>query len=301
MNRTYSTPFLGCASAMITPFRDGAPDLFALGQMIDFQIGEGIDALLLCGTTGEAPCLAAEEVRTLVRFAKERIGSRVPLLVGTGANDTARSQTLSRAAEEEGADALLLVTPYYNKGNEDGLFSHFAAICSAVSLPVLLYDVPSRTANPLSFSLLDRLSSLPGIVGIKDAGGDMNRFLALRQRYGDRFSLYCGCDALNYPSLVCGASGLISVVSNVLPAQVKRLCTLVSEGDFGRALALSDALSPLASVLFSDVNPIPVKCLLSLLGFCREEYRLPLAPPKEELKKRLLPVYSSAAARSETI
>ena len=301
MTPTFPVPFRGAATALITPFSDGAPDLAALGRLIETQIASGIDALVLCGTTGEAPTLTGEEHRTLVRFAKERIAGRVPLIVGSGTNDTVRSLQLSLAAKEEGADALLLVTPYYNKGNEDGLFSHFRLLSSSLSLPLLLYDVPGRTANPLTCSLLDRLASLPEIVGIKEAGGNPGRILSLRARYGDRFALYCGSDEVNYPALTCGAAGLISVLSNVLPAPVKRLCTLTEEGDTDRALSLALALLPLTSALFADVNPIPVKALAARLGLCEAEYRLPLSPPTPALTARLEEEYQRALSRCAAI
>lgn len=268
--------FTGCATALITPFDGDGIDWDALGALIDWQLAEGVDSLLIGGTTGESAVLDDAEKQALTGFAADRIGGRVPLIAGCGTNDTAHSVLLAKMACEAGADALLAVTPYYNKGTQEGFYRHFSAIADATSLPLLLYNVPSRTGCALGLETMLRLAAHPNICGVKEAGNDAAFALRIMEACGDALPLYCGSDSLNGAMLCGGARGIISVLSNLLPARCAVFCHRAAAGDFAFAMREQRALMELIDALFAQVNPIPVKTALAMQGRCREQFRLPL-------------------------
>ena len=284
--------FRGCATALVTPFKNGKPDQAAFVSLLRRQIDEGVDALVVAGTTGESPTLTDGEKRwlfsTAVAEAKaRRPASPPPVIAGTGSNNTARAVELSRMAEACGCDGLLVVTPYYNKASEAGLIAHYEAVASAVSLPLILYHVPSRTGCKLSPSTCRALSEHPRIVGLKDATGDLSFTARVRSLCGDRLPIYAGNDDQTLPVLSLGGQGVISVVSNLLPTRVSRLCRLWRQGRVLEASEEQLSLIPLCDALFCEVNPIPVKAAMALLGLCTEEVRLPLAEADERVRDKV--------------
>ena len=274
--------FTGCAAALATPFADGAIDFTAFGRLIDMQLAAGTDALVVCGTTGEPSTLTQGEKDALLVFALKRADGRVPVIAGTGANCTRIAAEQSRRAEQLGADALLAVTPYYNKATQQGLIEHFAAIADAVSLPVILYNVPSRTGVNLLPETAARLIEHENLRGIKEASGDISQFAELARLCGGRAALYAGNDDQALPMLSLGAQGVISASANAVPQQMKGIVSAWLQGDCETARAIQLSLLPLIHLLFSEVNPIPVKAALQLMGVCRAEVRLPLTRLSEE-------------------
>jgi 4-hydroxy-tetrahydrodipicolinate synthase len=266
----------GYASALPTPFAGTAIDEDAFEAFCDWQIGEGVSALVVAGTTGEAPTLSLAEQRRLVRLAVGVADGRVPVIAGAGANATGHAVELARQAEAVGADGLLVVTPYYVKPSQEGLFRHFKAVHDATSVPVLLYDVPSRTACSLALDTIERLAELPRIIGLKDATGDQARPLRLRQLLGRRFRLMSGDDATAPAFIRAGGDGCISVLSNLTPRLCVRLHAAVRDGDQREAEVIARALSPLTAALFAESNPVPLKHALFLMGRMRPDLRLPL-------------------------
>ena len=278
--------FRGTATALITPFRDGEIDFDCLGRLIDRQIGEGIDALVIGGTTAEAATLSDKERYRLYEFAKERIEGRTKLIFGTGTNDTRVAIKHSKFAEGVGCDGLLLVTPYYNKGTELGIEKHYLSIAESVNLPTLLYNVPSRTGVNLGFNLISRLAEHPNIVGIKEASDSTDRLVTLAAMT-DKIALYSGNDSQIFPTLALGGSGVISVVSNLLPGRTKMISDLFFAGQIRAARELQLELLPLICALFLETNPAPVKYAMSRLGLCSGELRLPLYEVRESTKARI--------------
>ena len=279
-------PFYGVGTALITPFHDdGSIDFDALGRLIDYQIAHHADALVILGTTGEASTLTDEEREAVIRFSVSRVKGRIPVIVGAGSNDTAHAAALARSASSLGADALLVVTPYYNKTSPAGLIAHFSAVADASEAPVILYHVPSRTGVKIPFSVFEALASHPKIVGVKEASGD----LPLAARILGRLPLHVwsGNDELTVPLLSLGGSGVISVLSNVAPDAVHELCRAMAENRLADAARGQVALMPLIDALFADVNPIPVKAAAAMMGFCGETVRLPLVPPDAGVRSAL--------------
>lgn len=270
--------FRGAATALITPFRDGTPDTSALRDLIERQIDGGISALVVCGTTGEAPTLTHDEMITLISHASDIAGGRVPVIAGVGSNDTAKSCALAIESSYAGADAVMAVTPYYNKTTEDGLTAHFYAIADASPLPVIVYNVPPRTSVPITLRVYERLAAHDNIVAVKEASGDVALAASLLRDFGDRLAVYSGCDEITLPLLSLGGSGVISVVSNLLPGEVETMCRDFFRGDLGGARAMQFYLLPLIGALFARPNPIPVKAACACLGYCTPELRLPLSP-----------------------
>ena len=266
----------GYASALPTPFKGESIDEEAFARFCEWQIGQGISALVVAGTTGEAPTLSMVEHRRLVRIAAETADGRVPVVAGTGANATAHAIELARQAEQEGADGLLVVTPYYNRPPQQGLYRHFRAIHDAAGLPILLYDVPTRTACALATETILRLAELPRIVGLKDAAGDLTRPVQLRRQLGERFRLFTGDDATAVEFLAAGGDGCISVVSNLVAASCVELHSAWTCGNEAGARGIARMLAPLTAALFMESNPIPLKWALNLQGFMGAELRLPL-------------------------
>lgn len=271
--------FTGAATALITPFReDGSVDYPALGALIEKQIGAGIDALVLCGTTGESAALTEEEHCDILRYAAQVINARVPLIAGCTSCVTEKAVTLAKSACIAGADGLLVVTPYYNQATSAGLIRHFTAIANAATKPILLYNVPSRTGVDIPLEVYRALSTHGRIVGVKEASGNLSHVAKIAAAFADfpSFSIYSGCDDLTLPILSLGGRGVISVVSHLLPQETHLLCERFFRGDVAGAQKIQLSLLPLIHALFTEVNPIPVKTACALLGFCRADMRLPL-------------------------
>lgn len=281
------TIFTGVATALITPFSKGQIDYDAFGTLIERQIDGGVDAVLVAGTTGEGSTLSMEEHRDLVAYAKEKICGRVPLLAGCGSNATDRAVKLARLVSSAGADALLSVTPYYNKASDRGLVLHFQTVAEAADCPVILYSVPSRTGVKLSMKHYHALAEHENIVGVKEASGDLELFEALCSECGDELDVYTGNDHQTLAAYKLGGSGVISVCSNIKPIEMSELCRLCKSGEYRAAAQRQRTLLPLMNGLFCEVNPIPVKYVAAMNGLCSAEYRLPLCPPSPESAKLL--------------
>ena len=281
------TVFTGVATALITPFQKGKIDYPALDRLLEKQIDGCVDAILVAGTTGEGSTLSMEEYRDLVQYAKEKIGGRLPLLAGCGSNATDRAITLARMLSSAGADALLSVTPYYNKASDRGLILHYQKIAEEATCPLILYSVPSRTGVKLTMTHYRVLSEHENIVGVKEASGDLELVDALCAECGDDLDIYTGNDHQTVATYKLGGCGVISVLSNVMPQEMSELCRLCKAKEFRAASQKQHALLPYMKELFCEVNPIPVKYVAALKGLCAAEYRLPLCPPAPESAKRL--------------
>lgn len=293
MKNNKKTLFQGVCTALVTPFNDGKIDYFSLKQLIEFQISQGIDALLINGTTGESATLTESEQRKLISFTVREVGGRVPLIAGTGSNSTEKAIHLSKFAHDVGTDAVLVVTPYYNKASNEGLINHYEAIANEVDIPLIIYNVPSRTGVNVPLSVYDKLANHKNIVAVKEASASVGDFAKLSQKCGNRLDLYSGNDDLLLPTLSLGGKGVISVASNILPNKTCEICRLWFDGKIKEATALQLKLLPLINALFSEVNPIPIKALLSHVGFCKEEYRLPLCSMNSDKKKVLFKIFES--------
>lgn len=293
MKRQNGYVFRGAATALVTPFRGGEVDFDALGRLIERQIECGIDALVICGTTGESATLSDREHREVLSFALDVVGGRVPMIAGTGSNDTAHAIETSRFASSIGYDALLVVTPYYNKATEEGLVRSFSAIADASDAPIILYNVPSRTSCNISLPVYRELSKHPNIVGVKEASGNIGAIAELFAECGGDFDIYSGNDDQTLPLLSLGGAGVISVVSNVIPAEMASLCRAWFNGDIAECRRLHEKYLGLMKAMFCEVNPIPVKTALSLMGLCGGEMRLPLCEMAEATKERLVRVMGS--------
>ena len=273
--------FRGVATALITPLTETGVDFDALGRLIDWQIDEGINAIVIAGTTGEGSTLTDEEHREAIRFSVERAAGRVPIIAGTGSNDTAYAIDLSRYACEVGADALLVVTPYYNKATQNGLVAMYNAIADASTKPIILYNVPSRTGCSIEPATYARLAEHPNIAAIKEANGNISKIVETAALVGDRLDIYSGNDDQVVPILSMGGMGVISVLSNIMPRKTVEMCDKWFAGDIAGARALQCELLPLINALFCEVNPIPVKAAMAAMGWCGPEIRLPLTPMEE--------------------
>ncbi len=275
------TVFRGAATALITPLNAAGVDYEAFGKLIDWQIAEGIDALVIAGTTGEGSTLTYQEHEECIRFAVERAAGRVPIIAGSGSNDTNRAITLSKFSCRAGADALLVVTPYYNKATQKGLIASYTAIADAVDRPIILYNVPSRTGVNIEPATYAELAKHPNIVGIKEASGNISKIVETAMLVGDVMDIYSGNDDQVVPVLSMGGSGVISVLSNVMPAATVKMCKRFFEGDVSGSARMQMDLLPLINALFSEVNPIPVKAAMAAMGWCENYVRLPLTPMEE--------------------
>lgn len=285
--------FKGACTALITPFKNGSIDYISLKNLIEYQISNGIDALLINGTTGENATLTDSEARELISFAVREVGHRVPLIAGGGSNNTKKALQLCEFASSAGADAVLVVTPYYNKASRDGLIKHFRTVADGIDIPLILYNVPSRTGVNIPLEVYEKLADHENIVAVKEASASVGDFARLSQKCGDKLTLFSGNDDLILPTLSLGGDGVISVLSNILPKETKQMCKLYFEGNSAEATALQLRLLPLINALFSEVNPIPIKTLLAHREMCHEEFRLPLCPMPTEKKKALFKVYES--------
>ncbi|MBR7094982.1 MAG: 4-hydroxy-tetrahydrodipicolinate synthase [Clostridia bacterium] len=280
-------PFRGVGTALITPFCDGEIDLTAFRRLVERQITLGADALVVCGTTGEAVTLGNREKAALLATACEAANGCIPVVAGTGSADTRVAVATAKYAEDHGADALLVVTPYYNKGTREGVIKHYLTIADAVDLPIILYNVPSRTGVDLTLPTIARLCEHENIVAVKEASGDIDRAADVYATIGEKCAVYGGNDGEFLPTLSVGGIGIISVLSNLLPREMSDLYQLYREGKCAEATALHARLLPLTRLLFADTNPAPVKAAMASLGLCRDEVRLPLTVPEPALYERL--------------
>ena len=271
--------FQGAGIAILTPmFPDGSINWEEFGRLIDWQIDNSTDALIVCGTTGESPTLSVEEKVQLFRYAVERVNGRVPVIAGTGSNDTEKAIELSKEAKEAGADALLLVTPYYNKTSQRGLVAHYNAIADAVDLPQIVYHIPSRTGVTIAPKTFQELSKHPNIVAVKEASGNFAAIAQIRYLCGDELAFYSGEDGMIVPLLSLGGKGVISVLSHVAPKAVHDICALYFAGKVQESAAIQLDCMDLVQALFMDVNPIPVKEAVNMMGFAAGPCRMPLYP-----------------------
>lgn len=285
--------FQGICTAIVTPFSGNDLNIPMFRRLLQRQLDAGVKAITVCGTTGESPTLSDPEKLRLFREAKQWCAGKAVILAGTGSNCTDHAVSLSKAAQTQGADGLLVVTPYYNKATEEGLIRHYRAISQAVNIPVILYNVPSRTGVDLPVSVCRELAALPNIVGIKEASPDLKKVLQLKAQCPEDFSIYCGSDELLLPFLAAGGRGLISVASNVKPSQMCRVYRLFEEGNRDQALTEFLALLPLIEGLFREVNPIPVKAAMKILGLDCGSCRLPLTDLRPQNQAVLQSLLSS--------
>ncbi|MDE6727614.1 MAG: 4-hydroxy-tetrahydrodipicolinate synthase [Oscillospiraceae bacterium] len=280
------TIFTGCATAIATPmYADGSINYEEFGKLIDYQIDNGIDGLVICGTTGESATMTDEEHREVIRYGIERVNHRVPVIAGAGSNDTAYAVELSKEAEKMGADALLQVTPYYNKASQRGLVKHFTTIADSVNIPIVLYNVPSRTGCNIGIDAYIEMSKHPNITAVKEASSNMSTVMSIAA-YTD-LDIYSGNDDEALCCLALGGKGLISVTANVAPREKHEEMKLYLDGKREEALAVAKKLLPLDKAMFMDVNPIPVKEALNIMGFNAGECRLPLCSMTDEMKGKL--------------
>ena len=282
------TVFRGIATALITPFRDGQVDYDAYGKFIDWQIEQGINALVACGTTGESSTLSDEEHRKTLAYAVKRVAGRVPVIAGTGSNELDYAVDLSKYAVSVGADAILVVTPYYNKATQKGLIGMYTAIADAAGVPTILYNVPSRTGVNIEPKTYAALAEHPNIVGFKEANGNISKIVETMSYVRGKLDLYSGNDDQIVPLMSMGGIGAISVLSNILPRETVAICDRFFAGDVAGAAELQCHYHALIDALFSEINPIPVKAAVSAMGFCENSLRLPLTELEDGHRETLL-------------
>ena len=279
--------FTGARTALVTPFLDGKVNYPMMEQLLRRQIDAGITAVVIGGTTGESSTLSDTEKITLFSRCKDYVGDRCLIIAGTGSNNTVHSVELSIAAEKAGVDALLVVSPYYNKATPDGIIMHYLSICHSVSLPVIVYNVPSRTGLDIPVSVYQSLARIPNIAGVKEASSDITKITRIRQVCGSHFAIWSGNDDQVVPVMSMGGIGVISVLSNIKPEETAAMCNAALAGDFDTASALQCELLPLIDSLFSEVNPIPVKAAMKIIGYDCGECRLPLTSMNDENREQL--------------
>ena len=282
--------FRGVATALVTPTTADGVDYEALGRLIDWQIEEGINALVIAGTTGEGSTLSVEEHKEVIRFFFFCFNHRIPVIAGTGSNDTATAIELTKSACEDGVDACLVVTPYYNKATQNGLIAMYKAIADASTKPIIMYNVPSRTGVNIEPSTYAALAGYPNIAAIKEANGNISKIVEAAGVIGDQLDMYSGNDDQVVPILSMGGSGVISVVSNVAPRRTVEMCDRYFAGDVAGAAEIQCELFPLIRALFCEVNPIPVKAAMAAMGFCENYLRMPLCPMSEANEKAMLQI-----------
>jgi 4-hydroxy-tetrahydrodipicolinate synthase len=279
--------FSGAFTALITPFRDGGVDVPALRELVEWQIQSGIDGLVPCGSTGESATLTHAEHENVIKITIEQARKRVPVIAGTGSNATAEAIRLTAAAREMGADGALLISPYYNKPTQDGIFRHYKMIAVGVDLPLIAYNIPGRTSSNIAPETFARLAEIKNIVGVKEASGSMDQSSDILKLCGDKIAILSGDDSLTLPLMALGAKGVISTISNVLPREMHDLAGAGLRGDFAHAREIHFKILPLIRALFIETNPIPVKQALAFMGKCVNELRMPLVPmtagPAEKL------------------
>lgn len=280
--------FKGAATALITPLTETGIDYPAFEKILNWQVDQGINALVICGTSGEGSTLSDKEHRDALKFAYDTVGGKVPLIAGTGSNDTAYAIDLTKFACEIGYDAMLVVTPYYNKATQNGLVKMFTAIADASTKPLILYNVPSRTGVNIEPQTYALLADHPMICGIKEAGGNISKIVETKALCGDKLDIWSGNDDQIVPILACGGSGVISVLSNVAPAKTVQLCQKFFDGDIQGSMKMQCEMFGLIKALFCEVNPIPVKAAMAAMGWCKNIVRLPLTPMEPEHEKVLI-------------
>jgi 4-hydroxy-tetrahydrodipicolinate synthase len=298
--------FTGCGTALVTPFRqDLSLDEDTFRRLLRRQIASGIDFLVPCGTTGESPTLTRAEHVRIVAITVEEAKGKVPVLAGAGGYNTAEVIALGNELRQVGVDGLLSVNPYYNRPTQEGLYQHFEAFASSVSLPIVLYNIPGRTGVNIETSTLRRLATIDNIVGVKEASGNISQMAAVAHAMPERFDILCGDDAITIPLIALGGRGIVSVVSNEIPAEMTGLAHLALEGDFEGARAMQRTWMPLMEMNFIESNPIPVKTAMSMMGLLEPVWRLPMTPPARETRAKIEEVLSAveliAARRSEHI
>ncbi|MDE5721851.1 MAG: 4-hydroxy-tetrahydrodipicolinate synthase [Clostridia bacterium] len=290
--------FKGIATAMITPFNENGVNLEEFGKMIEYQIEGGTDALVVLGTTGEPATMTEAEKESVIKYSVEKAAGRIKIIVGTGSNDTAKAVAASIRAEKLGADGILAVTPYYNKCTQKGLYEYYKAVCDAVKIPVIAYNVPSRTAVNILPETAEKLAEIPNMAGIKEASGNMAQVCETMRRIRGKMDLYSGEDFLNLPMLAIGGAGLISVASNIAPKLLKKMYTLVSENRLKEANEVQDFLLPFEDACFVEVNPIPVKAAYNMIGFNAGVPRSPLTELEDKNKEILLKAIKNAGLKA---
>ena len=288
-------PFTGSGVAIVTPFNaDGSINFEKLGELIEYHIENKTDAIIVCGTTGEAATMPDAEHLSVVEYAVKKAAGRIPIIAGTGSNDTAHGINLSKEAERLGADALLLVTPYYNKATQKGLILHYTAIANAVSIPIILYSVPSRTGVNITPETLKKLSEIENIVAVKEASGNISQVAKIAQLCGDNLAIYSGDDNMTVPIMSLGGKGVISVIANIMPKETHDLTQKFLDGDLKGSLELQLKMLDIMDSMFVEVNPIPVKTAMNVLGFEVGPLRMPMCEMEEsnlEKLKRILKDY----------
>ena len=282
--------FRGVATALVTPTTENGVDYEALGRLIDWQIEEGINALGIAGTTGEGSTLTVEEHKEVIRYSVQRVNHRIPVIGGTGSNDTSTAIELTKSACEDGVDACLVVTPYYNKATQNGLIAMYKAIADASTKPIIMYNVPSRTGVNIEPSTYAALAGYPNIAAIKEANGNISKIVEAAGAIGDQLDMYSGNDDQVVPILSMGGSGVISVVSNVAPRRTVEMCDRYFAGDVAGAAEIQCELLPLIRALFCEVNPIPVKAAMAAMGYCKNYLRMPLCPMSEANESAMLQI-----------
>ncbi len=287
--------FTGSLVAIVTPFRKGKVDERALTDLIEWQIAHGTNGIVPCGTTGESATLSHDEHNRVIELTVEVVRHRVPVVAGTGSNSTDEAIALTKHAKQAGADAALLITPYYNKPTQEGLYRHYRAVAEAVDLPLVLYNIPGRTGVNMLPTTIARLTALPTIVGVKEGSGSVQQASDLVQMCGDRLTVLAGDDALTLPMMAVGGKGVITVTANIVPAEMARLVAAFTEGKIEEARRIHFKLSPLFAALFFETNPIPVKEALSLMGKIDPELRLPLCSMAQDTREKLVQVLKDAS------
>ena len=290
------TAFTGCGTALVTPFTSsGAVDEAAVRRLAKRQVEAGIHFLVPCGTTGEAPTLSAAERRRVVELVVDEVAGRVPVLAGAGGYDTREVIEAAKEMQSAGASGLLSVTPYYNKPTPDGLVRHYQAIAEATPLPIVVYNVPGRTGCNVDPATLARLTTIPHLVAVKEASGNMTQICEVMRAVPPEFIVLSGDDALTLPAMAVGARGIVSVASNELPAEMTQLVEAAEANDFTYAREIHTRLLPLMLANFAESNPIPVKCVMAQMGLLEETYRLPMVPPRAETREKLAKILASVA------
>lgn len=279
--------FAGSLVAIVTPFKSGRVDERALGDLIEFQLQNGTDGIVPCGTTGESATLSHEEHERVVAFTVQVVKHRVPVIAGSGSNSTEEAIALTRHAKQVGADAALLITPYYNKPTQEGLYRHYKAVAEAVDLPLVLYNIPGRTSVNMLPNTVARLASIPNIVAIKEGSGSVQQGSEILQACGERITVLSGDDPLTLPMMAIGAKGVVTVTANIVPADMAGMVDAFAAGELDRARRLHDKMYPLFTALFFETNPIPVKEALAMMAKMNGELRLPLCPMSAENREKL--------------
>jgi 4-hydroxy-tetrahydrodipicolinate synthase len=279
--------FSGSIVALVTPFKDGKVDWKSLEALVEFHIEKGTHGIVACGTTGESATLSHQEHGDVIRAVIKAAKKRIPVIAGTGSNSTQEAIDLTRAAEEAGADGALLISPYYNRPTQEGIYQHYKKVAAAVGIPLIVYNIPARTGSKIEPETLARLSEIKNIAGVKEATGSVDQAIDVLRLCGDRLAVYSGEDSLTFSLMALGGKGVVSTVANVTPREMSELAQACLRGDWERGRKLQLSLIPLIRAVFIETNPIPVKTALSLMGKCQADLRLPLTPMSEANLKKL--------------